>query len=101
MSHPKITSQKPNPCSSALLSFSSETYLPRRTPSTSKPPTLARVIPFASRLRIIGEPSYMNCRAPLPRFSPHQHPRHVGEGGHVVDIVAVGRNLDPQRGIRS
>ncbi len=49
MSQPKITSQKPKPPSSALRSLSSETYLPRRTESTSKPPILARVIPRASR----------------------------------------------------
>ena len=35
--------------SSAVFSFSSETYLPRRTPSMSKPPIFALVIPRCSR----------------------------------------------------
>src|SRR6266849_3167315 len=38
-SHPKITSQKPRPPSATLQNLSNDTYLPRRTPSTSKPPS--------------------------------------------------------------
>src|SRR2546423_13321435 len=34
-----MTSQKPSPPSAAPQNFSSDRYLPRRTPSTSKPPS--------------------------------------------------------------
>src|SRR4051812_16976092 len=47
MSQPKTTSQKPKPPSSALFSLSRLTYLPRSTPSMSKPPILARATPLA------------------------------------------------------
>src|SRR5215213_9517971 len=61
MSHPKMTSQKPKPGSATLQNFSSETYLPRRTPSTSKPPTFTFLIFRASNdffraPRSMGEP---------------------------------------------
>src|SRR5262245_26033513 len=49
MSQPKMTSQKPNPCSTALQNFSRLTYLPRKTPSMSKPPTLTFFMPRSSK----------------------------------------------------
>src|SRR5260370_602394 len=48
MSQPKMTSQKPKPPSTALQNLSSDTYLPRRTPSTSKPPILTFFTPCSS-----------------------------------------------------
>src|SRR4051812_9052667 len=40
LSHPKITSQNPRPPSATLQNLSSDTYLPRSTPSMSNPPSL-------------------------------------------------------------
>ena len=82
MSQPKMTSQKPKPPSSALQNLSSETYLPRRTPSTSKPPIFTRRMPcfskaslscFASMGReastlsaqFSGTPSFGSSRLPM------------------------------------
>src|SRR6185295_18188538 len=50
MSQPKMTSQKPKPDFIALFSLSIDTYLPRSTPSTSKAPIFALVMPRSSRL---------------------------------------------------
>ena len=74
MSQPKMTSQKPIPSSSAPQNLSSERYLPRRTPSTSKPPTLTFVMFFAasaSRIALVstlasigrGYPDGPRCRS--------------------------------------
>src|ERR1051325_5991532 len=49
MSHPKMTSQKPNPFFSADLNLERDTYLPRHPPSTSNPPILTSRTPSASR----------------------------------------------------
>src|SRR5215470_5500167 len=51
MSQPKTTSQKPSPPSAAERNFSSETYLPRHTPSMSTPPTFALRRPFSANQR--------------------------------------------------
>src|SRR3954467_9827419 len=49
MSQPKITSQNPNPVSATDQNLSSEMYLPRSTPSRSKPPTLIRRTSWAAK----------------------------------------------------
>jgi hypothetical protein len=48
MSQPNTTSQKPSPPLHAERNFSTDTYLPRQTPSTSTAPTFTCRTPFST-----------------------------------------------------
>src|SRR3954465_740160 len=65
MSHPKMTSQNPKPLSTAERNLSIDTYLPRKTPSMSNPPILARVTPRSSR-------SFRSCCASIMASLPRR-----------------------------
>src|SRR5262249_242300 len=88
MSQPKITSQKPKPFDAADFSLSSETYFPRRTPSTSKPPILILVIPFACRSLT------SSCGSTIPVFLSGLRLRqgfvYHGKGGEWLLPAPVG-----------
>src|SRR5262245_22748438 len=102
MSQPKMTSQKPKPDDSAVASLSSDTYLPRSTPSMSNPPILARVTrrcrSTSRTFSTLGSPMRATIHQKRgAEASPHAHAHHgfparpaerveVGEREHVAAL---------------
>src|SRR5713101_6311002 len=99
-----MTSQKPKCDSTAEKNFSSETYLPRSTPSISKPPSLTlSILCFWNAClicwRFIREPQARRWRgrrrrkhvAPIER---HPNRLHLG-----IRLEGVGAHLAPEAGL--
>src|SRR5579883_2655874 len=80
--------------SSALQNLSSATYLPRRIPSTSKPPTFTRRMPCFSN-------AASSCLASMGREPTRLRPPHHHDSGSElqvrIDHLLVGRSEEEAR----